>query len=170
MGELDKLDVYACSLPMPNPNEPKCNKWVEEISRNIPEVSEDIFLIGHSLGTPAILNYLETLETEKRLGGVFLVAGPCEALDINNSNSNIRKIDDFFTHLFDFEKIKNKAKKFIVIHGSDDKSVPLSHAEKTSKELNGELIIIKDGGHLSGWNGFNTLHQLLDKFKEITNL
>jgi len=170
MSELSKLKIFACSLPMPNPNEPKCDEWVEEISRNIPEVNENIFLVGHSLGAPAILNYLEKIKTDNKLGGVFLVSGPCEALETENLNSNLRKIDNFFTHPFNFEEIKNKAKKFVIIHGDNDEDVPISHAEKTSKELDGELIIIKNGAHLSGHNGVYSLPQLLDKFKEMREI
>ena len=170
MGELDKIDVYACALPMPTPNEPKCDEWVQEISRNIQEANHDIFLIGHSLGCAAILNYLETLNTDKKLGGVFLVAGPCEALETENPNSITRKFDNFFSHPFAFDKIKNTAEHFVIIHGDNDEKVPLKHAEKVSRELAGELVVIKDGSHLSGWNGFYALPQLLDKFKEIISL
>jgi len=165
MIELNKINVYACSLPMPNPDEPKCHEWVEEISRNIPKVTEDIFLIGHSLGSAAILNYLEILEGDEKLGGVFLVSGPCEKLEIDNPNSKIRKIDNFFSNPFDFKKIKTKSNNFIIIHGDNDDKVPMQHAEKTSKELGGELIVVNNGGHLSDMNGFYSLPQLLEKLK-----
>lgn len=167
MRELDRLDVYACALPMPTPKEPKCDEWVEEISRNIPEVNKDIFLIGHSLGCVAILNYLETLNTDKKLGGIFLVAGPSEKLEIENPNSVIRKIDNFFNQPFLFEKIKNTAEHFVIIHGDNDENVPLWHAEKIAKKLDGELVVVKNGGHLSGWNGFNELPELLESFKKM---
>ena len=78
MGELEKLDIYACALAMPNPYFPKCGEWISEISRHIKEADENIFLIGHSLGVPAILRYLETTSFSKKFGGVFLVSGPCE--------------------------------------------------------------------------------------------
>jgi hypothetical protein len=50
MVELDKLDIYACALPMPTPDEPKCEEWVAEIAGVIPEVNEDIFLVGPMVG------------------------------------------------------------------------------------------------------------------------
>jgi predicted alpha/beta hydrolase family esterase len=161
MKELDTLGVYACSLPMPTPDEPKCREWVEEISRNMQAETEDIILIGHSLGCIAILNYLETVVSDKKFGEVFFVSGPAEKLHSDNPNSKLRKMDDFYTHQFNYQKIKNIAKKFIVIHGDDDNRVPFSHAEKNAKELEGELVIIKNGGHLSGWNGFTEFPQLL---------
>ncbi|MFM7088624.1 MAG: hypothetical protein ACKOW9_03775 [Candidatus Paceibacterota bacterium] len=33
MGELSKLDVYACSLSMPTPGEPVLTEWLEEVRR-----------------------------------------------------------------------------------------------------------------------------------------
>lgn len=168
MGELDKLDVYACALAMPKPDEPQCTEWVVEIQRNIPEINEDVFLVGHSLGCAAILNYLENLKTDKKFGGVFFVAGPTEVLETENPNSIARKFDNFFTHPFDFNKIKNTSKHFVFIHGDDDSKVPIQHAEKASQQLGGELVIVKGGNHLSGWNGYYSLPQLLDKFIEIT--
>ena len=170
MTELNKFDVYACALPMPTPDEPKCDEWTAEISRNIPEVNEDIFLVGHSLGCAAILNYLGTVKSDKKFGGVFLIAGACEPLEVDNPNSIIRKIDNFFTHPFDYKKIKDTSDHFVIIHGDNDEKVPVNHAERTSNELSGELVVIKNGGHLSGIDGFHELPQLLDKFLAITNL
>jgi len=169
MSELNKLDVYACALPMPNPNEPICDEWIKEIVRAIPEPNEDIFLVGHSLGSTAILNYLETVNSDKKFGGVFLVSGPVEKLRIDDLNAKIRKIDNFLNHPFDFKKIKDTAEKFIIIHGDNDEKVPFSHAEEISKGLEGELVMVKGGGHLSGRDGFDSLPILLEKFVKLTN-
>jgi len=61
MGELAKKDIYACALPMPTPEEPKKEEWVKAITDAIKIPNEEIFLVGHSLGVPAILHYLENL-------------------------------------------------------------------------------------------------------------
>jgi predicted alpha/beta hydrolase family esterase len=55
----------------------------------------------------------------------------------------------------------------IVIHGDNDPLVPISDAEKTSKELNGELIIIPNGKHLNGSAGFTELPEALSAVLEI---
>lgn len=167
MSELNNLDIYACALPMPIPEEPSCEEWIKQINQVITDVNEDIFLVGHSLGSAAILNYLETLNNPKRFGGVFLVSGPVEKLAVDNPNSKIRKADSFFTHDFDYKKIKDTSNNFVIIHGDNDERVPFYHAEKSSKELNGQLVVVKDGGHLNGKAGFNTLPILLEKFIEI---
>lgn len=153
MSELEKQDIYACALSMPSPDEPICDEWVKEISRHINK-NDQVYLVGHSLGVPAILRYLEKTQAENIYGSV-LVSGPSE----KNNNS---KIDNFLETPFDFENIKSKCKSFVIIHGDNDPNVPLRNAEFLSKELNGQLTIIKNGGHLNGSAGWVTLPQCLE--------
>ncbi len=161
MSELEKLDVYACALAMPSPDLPVCNEWVEEVSRHITKNSADeIFLVGHSLGVPAILRYIESADNSINIFGAVLVSGPIE------KNSN-RKIDSFFESPFEFEKIKSAVKKFVVIQGDDDPNVPLSNAQNLSKILDAELILIPNGGHLNGSSGWRELPQCLEALKKM---
>lgn len=160
MGELEKQEVYACALSMPTPENPICSEWVEEISRHIERnVSDEIYLIGHSLGTPTILRYLESAQA-KPISGAVLVSGPSE----RNSN---RKIDSFLDKNFDFEKIKSNCKRFTIIHGDNDPNVPLDNAKFLSQELNSKLIIIENGGHLNGSAGWFKLPQCLEALNKM---
>ncbi len=160
MAELEKQDVYACALSMPSPDEPVCNEWVEEISRHIDiNKTNEIYLAGHSLGVPAILRYLENTKAENIYGAV-LVSGPSE------KNDN-RKIDSFLETPFNFEVINSKCKSFSIIHGDNDPNVPLNNAETLSKELNGELVVVKNGGHLNGSAGWLTLPQCLEALNKM---
>lgn len=157
MGELEKKDIYACALSMPDPENPICAEWVGEISRHVERsIDDDIYLIGHSLGVPAILRYLESSPVTTKVFGAILVSGPSEKIGENE------KLDDFFDGPFDFKTIKSKVQKFVIIHGDNDPNVPLANAETLSQELNGDLIVITNGGHLNGSNGWNTLPQALE--------
>jgi len=158
MGELEKQEVYACALPMPNPNNPDCAEWINEISRHIAK-EDEIYLVGHSLGSPAILRYLESAIAIK-IAGSILVSCPSE------KNDN-RKIDTFMDKPFDFEKIKSKCQKFAVIHGDNDPSVPLNNAQFIAKNLGCELITIKNGGHLNGSSGWLQLPQCLEVLNKM---
>jgi predicted alpha/beta hydrolase family esterase len=152
MGELEKRGIYACALSMPNPANPLLSEWINEIARHISK-NDEVYLVGHSLGAPAILHYLESAPGP--VAGVILISGPIE----RNDN---RKIDGFLDKPFDWKNIKTKAKKFAVIHGDNDPWVPLNNAEIAAKELDGELIIVKNGGHLNGSAGWFTLPQCLE--------
>ncbi len=163
MGELEKLDIYACALAMPEPYFPKCTDWISEISRHIKEADEGIFLVGHSLGVPAILHYLETVNFAKKFGGIFLVSGPCEK-EADFEDEKYLKLKSFYDKPFNFKSIKNKSQRFVVIHGEDDQMVDFSHAQKLSQVLDCQLIAIKNGGHLNGASGWKTLPHLLELF------
>ncbi len=160
MGELEKQEIYACALAMPTPENPVCSEWINEISRHIERnTNDEIYLVGHSLGTPAILRYLESAPA-KLIFGAILVSGPSE-------KNNDRKIDGFLDKNFDFEKIKSNCKKFTVIHGDNDPNVPLNNAKFLSQNLNGELIVVENGGHLNGSAGWFKLPQCLEALNKM---
>ncbi len=154
MQELDKKEIYPCSLPMPKTDNPICEEWVEEMTRVVEQNKDnEIYLVGHSLGSTAILRFLEKTEV-KSVKGVVLVSGPIKPVGSGNLN-------DFLEKPFDFEKIKKNADHFLVIHGDNDPIVPFEHAQILSKELGCELVSVKDGGHLNGSAGWKTLPQVL---------
>jgi hypothetical protein len=163
MGKLAKRGIYACALPMPAPSDPQKDEWIKTIKNSIGMPSEDIFLVGHSLGVPTILHYLETLKKSQKIGGAVLVSGP--AFEIKRPG--YAKVNKFLNRPFDFKHIKNVCRNFIIIHGDNDILVPFSHAEHLSKNLSGELVSVSGGGHLSGHNGCYKLPQLLKSLEKI---
>ena len=161
MSELEKKDVYACALSMPSPEKPVCVEWVAEISRHIERnIDDQIYLVGHSLGVSAILRYLENLEKNINIAGAVLVSGPCK-------KNNNRKIDSFLENDFDYQVIKSRCLTFSIIHGDNDTYVPLEHAKILEEKLNGELVVVKNGGHLNGSAGFLMLPQCLEVLEKM---
>lgn len=155
MAELENKEIYACALPMPNPDAPVVSEWVDEIARVVDmNPNDEIFLVGHSLGVPAILRYLEG-NVSKKISKAVLVSGPSE----KNGNP---KIENFLETPFDFEAIKGKVDEFYIIHGVNDPVVPFANAETLASELGGKLIPIENGGHLNGSSGWRQLPQALE--------
>lgn len=68
---------------------------------------------------------------------------------------------------FDFEKIKNVCKNFVVIHGDNDQAVPFDQAEELSKNLSCELISIPNGGHLNESSGWYKLSEALTALEKM---
>lgn len=164
MAELEKKDRYACSLPMPDPNNPVMEKWVNEVSRQLDNQQDEYYLVGHSLGGATILRCLESLSSEQvsSIKGVVLVSAPCQ-------KTKTREIDNFFEKEFDYQKIKSYGKEIVVIHGDNDEIVPIKHANTIVSNLDAKLIIIQNGKHLTGSAGFTELPQCLDVLLEMIN-
>jgi predicted alpha/beta hydrolase family esterase len=161
MRELAKMDVYAAALILPNPDKPVAAEWVAEIARHVSRNPEDaIYLVGHSLGVPAILRYLEQASSAERVAGAVLCAGPYESHDRD-------EVEDFFRGDFDFSKIRQHCQRFAVIHGESDPVVPVDHGEKLAAALGVELVVIPGAQHLNGGSGQFELPEALAALKEM---
>lgn len=164
LGELKSRDIYACSLYMPEPDTPIVTRWVHEISRVINDCTKnsEIYLIGHSLGVAAILNYLQSSEyiTGSVQGGV-LVSGRAQPSD-NNLTRN-------FYENFDFEILKDRIKNFCIIHGTNDSYVPVENAYILGDELNIKPIIIDGGTHFTRGEGYAEFPTVLDELLRVMN-
>ena len=167
MRELDKLGIWACSLPMPTPKHPKCQEWIDAIAKNITETNDDTILVGYSLGSAAILKFLEQNKHAPKFGNVFLIAGPCNKLETGSPESIIRRTDNFFDNELDFETIKTKSKKFTIIHGVNDERVPVSHAQKITAGLDCKLVAVNNAGH---FNALVEFPLLLEEFNNQHSL
>ncbi len=160
MIELQKLNIYACALSMPDPNNPVPAEWVKEISRHVEINKRDqIYLIGHSLGAPAILRFLEKTKA-KNVKGIVLVSGPFY-------KTSKKKVAEFLKKSFNIKSIKSKVSKVAIIHGDNDESVSVEQGVNMAKELKAELIIIKNGGHLNGSSGWVQLPECLNVLKRM---
>ncbi len=162
-GKLAEKGIYACSLPMPEPNNPNVDEWVKTISMAVGNPDEDIFLVGHSLGVPAILRYLETLSLDTKIGGAFLASGPLRIIP----KENFEPVNNFLKPSFNFPYIRDVCNKFIVLHGDNDSVVPFKDAEDLSFDLNCGLISVPEGKHLSGDEGFFEFPLLLKAIEKI---
>ncbi len=93
MGELDKKEIYCSALSMPNPAKPVCSEWVEEIFRHV-EINkkDEISLVGHSLGVPAILRFLESYKGKKISKMVTMIKSYLSATERSCQNYLVQKL------------------------------------------------------------------------------
>jgi predicted alpha/beta hydrolase family esterase len=160
MAELQKHDIYACTLPMPSPSTPVLSEWLDELKRHIDRNhDDDIYLVGHSLGGAVILRYLERYDNST-IQGIVLVSAPC------HPTTNPHLID-FLNAPFDFTTIASRIKKTVVIHGDDDPVVPFTDAKCIAQELHGKLVAVPQGKHLNGSAGFTQLEECRDELLAI---
>jgi len=165
MSELQKLDIYAFALSMPNSDNPILNEWLEEIDRYVERHKDDeVFLVGHSLGGLAILRYMERYSC-KNIKGVILVSTPCNFYEEDKT----KNIFTFFKDKINWNLLKSKNLKIAVIQGDDDSVVPIADGEEIARKLDGDLVIIPNGKHLNGSAGFLKLPECLEKLMDFCN-
>lgn len=163
-AELEKLGLEVSVPAMPNTNDPKFEEWLPHLQKTISSPDEDTYLVGHSLGCPTILRYLESLSDDQVIGGALLVAGFAEPLP------HLSKLNSFTEGIWNDEKVKNHAKKIAIINSDNDQAVPYFNGEHVRDRFNAELITVHNMGHINEKAGIKEVPFVLDKLKEIMSL
>lgn len=137
------------SIPqMPGGEHPHSSEWLEIIDKEVKSSDKPVVLVGHSLGTRAILLYLDKYKT--KVDTVVLIAALNNDYRKNGKRAD-GKYNDFFDYPVDTDKIKKLADKFIVMHSKDDDLLDYQeHGVRIAEELDAKLITKEDCGHFRG--------------------
>lgn len=142
--ELEKKGYKVWVPDLPGTDEPDINQYNPFILKNCPfELNNETVIIGHSSGAVAALGLLQVLPAEIKINKAILVAGFVDNLDYEP----VKKM--FRTWKFDWEKIKTKAKKFIVVCSDNDPFVPAKHGKDLERLLDAKLIVMPGQKHFS---------------------
>jgi len=155
-NELESKGYEVIVPKFPTPINQSLENWLKAIKKYEDKINDETVLIGHSLGTPFVLNYLE--QSNKKIKAAFLVAGYHKLL--NNEFYELNKT--FVYKEFDWEKIKKSCGRFFVIASDNDPYIPLDTNKEMANILNTELKIVHNGGHLNLKAGFDKFPFLLD--------
>ena len=158
--ELDKLGVEYSIPDMPGGAHPHSKEWLQIIDREVNATSKPVILVGHSLGTRAILLYVD--QFERAADSVILVA----AFNNDWKHNGERKDEhyaDFFEYAVDTEKIKKLANRFIVLHSKDDSSIDYQQGVEIAGELGAKLITLEDRDHMSEPENYIYVFEALKK-------
>jgi uncharacterized protein len=160
--ELEERGFEVLVPAFPDTDNPKMNEWLPLLQKVASEPSEELYLIGHSLGCITIMRYLESLAENQKIGGAVFVAG-------FNENVGFEEIKSFFETPMNLEKIKDKVKNgFVAIHSDDDPYVDLRYADVFKEKLGAEIIIKHNAKHFSGAvEGEETCVELPDVVRSI---
>lgn len=150
---------YQVTVPVfPVGDRQNYENWMQVIYPYLSEMNSETVLTGHSIGPAFILGILEQLE--RPIHKAVLVSGFLgllgnETFDAVNKTISVRE--------FDWEKIKNNAMNFVMLHGSDDPYVPTAKAVELGGYLGVTPIMIENGGHLNEAAGFTEFPKLLEE-------
>lgn len=70
-NELTRKGYEVRAPEMPDTENPKVKSWLNKLTDTIETPRPDDVLIGHSIGTLALINYLQTLENGQNVEKLF---------------------------------------------------------------------------------------------------
>ena len=148
----DKLIAKSHMVIMPSlskADRPNRLIWLKEIKKAVGNSElTDLVIVGHSLGVPASLDFIE--QADKQIKALISVSGFSEDYGAEMNSYFMKK------GTIDFKKVNEKLSKAFVVFGDDDPYVPQSQLKLLAKKLAVRPKIIKDGGHLNTDSGYVT--------------
>jgi len=145
--QLSKNKIKVYTFDMPDTDNPKINSWVNFLQKNIKEIDEGTYFIGHSIGCQAIMRYLEKLADNKKIAGCIFVAGWFNLQGLSEEEKEIAK--PWLETPVNFEKIKKHTNNFLVILSNNDPYVPLSDKNIFKNKLGAKVIIKNNEEHFN---------------------
>ena len=159
-SELEKLDCRVFIPEFPTPENQSLENWLRVFKDYEQYLDKDSIVVGHSLGSAFLLNVLEKLD--KPITAAFFVSGFTGLL--NHPIDEINKT--FVDKRFDWQKIKQNCSKFYVFHSDNDPYVLLEEAKQLVKNLDTDVILVKNAGHFNKKAGYTKFELLFEKIKK----
>jgi predicted alpha/beta hydrolase family esterase len=160
--ELESRCHHVIVPVFPTPENQDLEEWMKVFEPYMDKINKDTIFIGHSLGVAFILSILEKLTTKVK--ACFFVSGFIGMLD----NEKFDEINSSFTNkAFNWKKIKENCNTLHMYHSNNDPYVPLEKAEELSKNIEGDLVIIKGAGHFNSDSGYIQFKRLLEDIEEL---
>ena len=159
--EIEKSGARAEILTMPTPAHPRLDEWLKTLRESV-KFKGEVYLVGHSLGCPTILNFLQSSAMGGTIEGVVLVSGLAKPL----SDPQFKILDEFMDRDFDFGRIKAAAKQRAVVAAKDDYIVPFSFSCELAGQIDAKFYEVQKGGHFLDRDGFTKLdlvYEILEK-------
>lgn len=157
--ELEREGNSIIVPQFPHPFEPQLSEWLEHFEQYREQISKNTILVGHSLGVTFILRFLE--RTDIRVDSCFLVAGAIEPM----GNDFDPLVANFFKDPYDWKTIRSRSNFFSVFHANNDPYIPLTQAQKITRELHADFHLIPGGGHLNEGVGYLKFPLLLQEIE-----
>lgn len=160
--ELGKRGIESSAPVMPHPFLPVKDEWVQVLKREVKN-PPDLVLIGHSLGCPTILSFLDGYRGKKKFPLVVLVAGFGRQFFSPAVEKHQERLLHWHERPLDFRRIRSKCKKFVCISSTNDPLVPYAEAVWLAKQLKADLVTEKKFHFMTiAGHGVNELPSALD--------
>lgn len=125
------------------------DEWLTQLNEQIDITNYETYFVTHGFGTLAGLKYLEQ-HPDVHIEGFFSIAG--FGPDAKDINPELHASDV----TLDIEGLKPRIDYFYGLASKDDPFVPYRATEDIVKAFGGKTRIIKDGGHFTTNDGYDT--------------
>ena len=160
--ELSKKKIRVYASDMPDTENPTIEKWVGFLEKNVKDIDNDTFFVGHSIGCQTILRFLERLPEKVKVGGAVFVAGWFNLKNLETpGDEKIAK--PWIENKIDLNRVKKHTNNFLAIFSENDPFVPISDAKLFKEKLGAKIIIKKNKGH---FDNIDRIEEILDFFKK----
>lgn len=163
--QLEKEGYEVVVPALPDTGKPLIEKWVPCLQSVIRDPDENTVLVGHSLGGPAVLRYLETLPDGVHVGKTVLVAPVVDAI-MGLSPEETAFSKPWFETPIDVEKVRRSAGKMIGFFSDDDHWVPIESGKIFKERYGATTIIEHHMGHYSEESGVSEVPTILKAILE----
>lgn len=165
--ELKNYNVEVIRFDMPNTANPTIEEWVSTLNEKVDKLDEETYFMGHSIGCQTIMRYLETKETNK-IGGILFVAPWLDLLPeaVEDEDSYNTAYPWIHTPI-NFEKVKEFSNNINCIFSDNDYFVDLAQEQEFKQKLNAKTIIVNGKGHISQDDDIFESNEILELSKEM---
>ncbi|MFW1773756.1 RBBP9/YdeN family alpha/beta hydrolase [Acinetobacter seifertii] len=147
-------------IPFPDSEHPDIDAWQKVLDEQIPNVNENTYFVAHSLGVITLLHFLQRHDYQ-HIGGMILVSG------FSGPLSDISPLDAYIAKSkVDTNYFKDIKKKLVYLSDNDD-LVPPKLTVQLAKDIDAPYVIVPNGGHFLGREGYTTFPQVVNSLKEM---
>ena len=152
--KLEALGFEVAVPQFPTPEGQSLAAWMGIVKPWINKFDSNAIIIGHSLGGVFTLKLLETLKQPIKIAA--LVGTPVGAGFVKNYEQD-KKFAGFD---FDWIKIKQNSKIFLVYQSNDDPYVGLENGDELARNLDVPLSFVPNAGHFNTSSGYTKFDDL----------
>ncbi|MDK4793866.1 MULTISPECIES: RBBP9/YdeN family alpha/beta hydrolase [Acinetobacter] len=147
-------------IPFPDSEHPNVDAWQKVLDEQIPNVNENTYFVAHSLGVITLLHFLQRHDYQ-HIGGMILVSG------FSGPLSDISPLDAYIAKSkVDTNYFKAINKKLVYLSDTDD-LVPPKRTVQLAKDIDAPYVIVPNGGHFLGREGYTAFPQVVNSLKEM---
>lgn len=149
LNHVDWKDMLKNNLPdyevlfprMPNSRNARYPEWKMWFEKLFPLLSDEVVLVGHSLGGIFLAKYLTENPFPKKIKSLHLVAAPYDTEVITDSLAD-------FALTQTTEKLQSLTDHIFLYQSKDDTAVAFADVEKYKRDIpNAILRVFEDRGH-----------------------